>query len=105
MQWTHGGRRRTLPSAAEAEGRGGTYLGMAIVAHSRMAAGVGYPRSGAVSDASYATPLFLYFLAVILPSELAINLFGMALIPVRVVLIAIFVPAVLRLARDNIARF
>jgi hypothetical protein len=78
---------------------------MAIVAQSRMAGGLALPRSGVMSDTAYATPLFVYFLAVILPSELAINLFGLALIPVRVVLLAFFVPAVLRLVRTGNARF
>lgn len=58
-----------------------------------------------MADRGYATPLFLYFLGVILPSELAVNLFGMALIPVRLVLIVFFVPAVLRLMRSRDVRF
>jgi hypothetical protein len=44
------------------------------------------------------TPVLLFFLAVVMPSELAINVAGLALIPVRIVLLFFFLPAVLRLA-------
>jgi hypothetical protein len=70
-----------------------------------MAAGLAFSSQKALSDKSVATPLFVFFLAVVLPSELAVNVFGLALIPVRVALIGLFVPAILRLVRDGQARF
>jgi hypothetical protein len=83
----------------------GHFKSMAIVARSRMGAGLALPRAAPLSDRACVTPLFLYFLGVILPSELAVNVFGMALIPVRVVLMVFFVPALLRLFRSSTARF
>jgi hypothetical protein len=55
----------------------------------------------AISDRVLGAAVFFYFLGVVLPTELAINFFGLALIPVRVVLLAFFVPAVMRLARTS----
>jgi hypothetical protein len=67
---------------------------------------VSAPRRGlagphAVPDRAFATILFLYLLAVVFPSELAINLFGLALTPVRIVLLALLVPAAARLLADR----
>lgn len=59
------------------------------------------PMARAVPDRAFATALFLYFLGVILPTELSVNLFGLALIPVRVVLLAFFVPALAQLSRER----
>jgi hypothetical protein len=44
------------------------------------------------------TPVSLFFLAVVIPSELAVNVLGLALIPVRIVLLCFLVPAAMRLA-------
>lgn len=55
----------------------------------------------AVSGQVFGAAVFLYFLGVILPTELAVNLFGLALIPVRVVLLLFFIPAVLLLTRTR----
>ncbi len=55
----------------------------------------------AISDRVFGAAIFIYFLGVILPSELAVNLFGLALIPVRVVLLVFFVPAVMLLSRTK----
>jgi hypothetical protein len=51
----------------------------------------------AVPETAAGGALFLYFLAVVFPSELSIDLFGLALIPVRIVLLALFIPAMARL--------
>jgi hypothetical protein len=48
-------------------------------------------------EKGFGLAVFLYFLAVVLPSELEINLAGLALIPVRIVLLALFIPAAARL--------
>ena len=55
----------------------------------------------AVSDRVFGGAVFLYFLGVILPTELAVNLFGLALFPVRIVLLLFFIPAVLQLAKTR----
>ncbi len=57
------------------------------------------PAARAVSDRAFGSAIFLYFLAVVLPSELAVNLFGLALIPVRLVLLMFLVPALIQLSR------
>jgi hypothetical protein len=53
----------------------------------------------AVSDQMFGAAVFLYFLGVIMPTELAVNLFGLALIPVRIVLLLFFIPAVVLLTK------
>jgi len=55
----------------------------------------------AVSDRAFGGAVFFYFLGVVLPSEFAVNLFGLALIPVRVVLLVFFVPALIQLTKDR----
>jgi hypothetical protein len=55
----------------------------------------------AITDRMFGSAVFLYFLGVVLPSELAINLFGLALIPVRVILLLFFVPAIAQLAKSR----
>jgi hypothetical protein len=57
----------------------------------------------AVTDRVFGGAVFLYFLGVILPTELAVNLFGMALFPVRIVLLLFFIPAVLQLTKPGIS--
>ncbi len=53
----------------------------------------------AVTERVFAAPILLYFIGVIMPTEFAVNLFGLALIPVRVVLLLFFFPAVAQLGK------
>lgn len=55
----------------------------------------------AASDRVFGGAVFLFFLGVIMPTELAVNLFGLALFPVRVVLLLFFIPAVLQLTKTR----
>jgi len=55
----------------------------------------------AVTERITKAAVFLYFLGVVLPSELAVSPFGLALIPVRLVLLAFFFPALALLARSR----
>jgi hypothetical protein len=59
---------------------------------------------GAAQDQVARTTIVLYFLGLILPSELAINLFGFALFPIRLVLVLLFIPAVLKLLNTRDVR-
>lgn len=76
---------------------------MALIAQHGPARRIGYAaiRPRTVSATAFATPILIYFLALIMPSELAVNLFGLTLIPVRVALLVLFVPAVLQLLRTR----
>jgi hypothetical protein len=55
----------------------------------------------ALAARTFGTAVFLYILAVVLPSELQIKLFGLALIPVRVVLLLFFIPAIAQLLKTK----
>jgi O-antigen ligase len=74
---------------------------MAMTLGRRPTGALALPLAGIDASRLPQAAVFLFFLGVVLPPALAVNVFDLALFPVRLVLLAFLIPAVIHLVRDK----